>query len=163
MISISITKYITIMNKLVQKLTVLSVAVMPVLLCGCPGASYVDNDPSPKGYVVKMKNDYSDKVMVTMFISSANRDTSFCCASTENHTINISNDFYNIKSARYEDIVYTSIKSEKWNESLLDSLSNYIIGIAPFDEVYAYYKNYSIEELKNIVEHNELTKFERLK
>ena len=79
------------MKNLVQKLTVTAVAVMPVFLCGCPGASYVDNDPSPKGYIVKMKNDYSDKVMATMFISSVNRDTSFCCASTKNHTIKITN------------------------------------------------------------------------
>ena len=151
------------MMNLVQKLTVAAVAVMPVFLCGCPGASYVDNDPSPKGYIVKMKNDYSDKVMATMFISSVNRDTSFCCASTKNHTIKITNDFYNIKSARYEDIVYILIQSENWHETLLDSLYNYTIEITPFEEVYAYYKNYSIEELKNIIEHNEFNKFEKLK
>lgn len=150
------------MKNLVQKLTVAVVAVMPVILCGCPGDNCVDEN-DPKGFVVKMKNDYSDKVMATMFVSSVNRDTSFCCASIKNHTIKIINDYYNIKSARYEDIVYTSIQSENWDEALLDSLSNYVIGIAPFEEVYAYYKSYNIEELKNIIEHNELNKFEKLK
>lgn len=150
------------MKNLVQKLTVAVVTVMPVVLCGCPGDNCVDEN-EPKGYVVKMKNDYSDKVMATMFVSSVNRDTSFCCASTKDHTIKIINDFFNIKSATYKDIVYIPIQSENWHETMFDSLSNYTIEVAPFEEVYAYYKSYSIEELKKIIEHNEFNKLEREK
>lgn len=150
------------MNKLVQKLTVLSVAVMPVLLCGCPGASYVDNDPSPKGYVVKMKNDYSDKVFVRMSISNY-RDTSFCCARTNGHTIKISDEYYDLYCFSYEAAAYTSINANDWNESMLDSISKYVIDTNPFEEVYAYYKNYKLDELKSIIEKKDFGKFDRLK
>ena len=150
------------MMNLVQKLTVAAVALMPVILCGCPGDNCVEEN-DPKGFVVKMKNDYSDKVLVFMSISSVNRDTTFCCPSKNNHTTNIFGSYYDLHCHPYDAAAYTSINSEKWHESILDSISKYVIAIHPFEEVYAYYKSYSIEELKNIIEHNEFNKFEKLK
>lgn len=150
------------MKNLVQKLTVAAVAVMPIILCGCPGDNCVDEN-DPKGFVVKMKNDYSDKVFVRMSINSINWDTSFCCPRTDGHTLKITDEYYDLHCHPYDAAAYTSIDSEDWDESMQDSISKYVIGIHPFEEVYAYYKSYSIEELKNIIEHNELNKFERLK
>lgn len=150
------------MMNLVQKLTVTAVAVMPVFLCGCPGASYVDNDPSPKGYVVKMKNDYSDKVFVRMSIDNY-RDTSFCCPRKDGHTIKITGKYYDLYCFSYDAAAYTSINSKDWKDYMLDSISKYVIDTNPFDEVYAYYKNYSIDELKKFIEDNNFEKFEREK
>lgn len=150
------------MKNLVQKLIVAAVAVMPVFLCGCPGASYVDNDPSPKGYVVKMKNDYSDKVFVRMSIDNY-RDTSFCCPRKDGHTIKITGKYYDLYCFSYDAAAYTSINSKDWKDYMLDSISKYVIDTNPFDEVYAYYKNYSIDELKKFIEDNNFEKFEREK
>ena len=61
-------------------------------------------------------------------------------------------------------VVYTSIYSEEWDNSLLDSLSKYVIDTNPFEEVYAFYKvDYSSEELKKIINNGELNKLERVR
>lgn len=138
-----------------------AIAALPIVMCSCPDSCVDENEP--KGFVAKMKNDYSDKVMATINISSKG-DTSYCCISTGNHTENIIDDYYLIKSALYDDIAYTSILSKEWDDMFLDSLNKYVIDVDPFEEVYAYYKkSYSLDELKKIIENNELNKFERLK
>lgn len=40
---------------------------MPLVMCSCPGDNCVEEN-EPSGYVVKMKNDYTDKVIVRMFV-----------------------------------------------------------------------------------------------
>ena len=150
------------MKNLVQKLTVAAVAVMPVFLCGCPGASYVDNEPEgPKGYVVKMKNDYSDKVIIRMSINFG--DTTFCCPSIKNHTTKLVGDYYKFNCSSYDGITYSSIKYYDWHDSLMEAIHEYIIDTNPFDVVYAYYESYDEDKLKSIIEKNEFGKFERKK
>ena len=116
-----------------KKLVIAIVAAMPLFLCGCPGDNCVD-EHDPKGYVVKMKNDYTNRVIVTMFVNSSN-DTSYCCASLRNHTIKITGDYYKLNSALYYDVAYTSIMAEDWNDFFSDSLSKYIADTDPFEEV----------------------------
>jgi hypothetical protein len=149
--------------KLIKKFLITAVAAMPVFLCSCPGDSCVD-EHDPKGYVVKMKNDYTDKVMVYMFINAVENDTTYCCASVRKHTVNIISDYYDLHSHPSEAVAYTSIDSKDWNIEMMDSIAKYVIDTNPFEEVYAYYKkSYSLDELKKIIENNELNKFERLK
>lgn len=139
-----------------------AITAMPIVLCSCPDSCVDENEP--KGFVVKMRNDYSDKVLVRMSISSYDGDTTYCCVSVKDHTINITSDFYDLHCQPYMSAAYTSINSDEWEESMLDSISQYVIDTNPFDEVYAYFKkSYSIEELKKIIENKELNKFERLK
>lgn len=134
---------------------------MAVFLCSCPRESCVD-EHEPKGYVVKMENDYSGKVMARMFIYD--NDTSYCCVTTKGHTIKIVDDYYRLKFHSYDIATYTSINSEEWDDSLLDSISKYVIDTNPFEEVYAFYKeDYSNDNLKKIISNKELYKFERLK
>ncbi len=136
---------------------------MPVFLCGCPGsASFVDNDPSPKGYIVKMKKNYSDKVFVRMSINNY-RDTSFCCPRNDEHTIKITGEYYDLYCFSYDAVAYTSINSKDWKDYMMDSISKYVIDTNPFDEVYAYFKNYSVDELKKFIDNNNFEKFEREK
>ena len=138
-----------------------AIAALPIVMCSCPDSCVDENEP--KGFVAKMKNDYSDKVMATIFVGN-NGDTIYDCVSVTNHTFHIVDDFYTIKSARYDDIAYTSILSKEWDDMFLDSLNKYVIDVDPFEEVYAYYKkSYSLDELKKIIENNELNKFERVK
>lgn len=139
-----------------------AIAALPIVMCSCPDSCVDENEP--KGFVAKMKNDYSDKVMVRMFIDSIRNDTSYCCVSKGNHTVNIIGKYYSLNHYSYDIAVYTSIKSEDWEDSMMDSISKYIVDTNPFEEVYAYYKkSYSLDELKKIIENNELNKFERLK
>lgn len=146
--------------KVLRKFMFAAIAALPVVLCSCPEDC---TEHEPKGYVVRMDNDYTDKVMATINVSN-HGDTSYCCVSTGNHTIKIIADYYLINSALYDDIAYTSIQSTEWKETLLDSLSMYVIDTNPFDEVYAYFKrSYRIDELRKIIKNNELNKFERLK
>ena len=146
---------------LMKKLVIAIVAAMPLFLCGCPGDNRVD-EHDPKGYVVKMKNDYTNRVIVTMFVNSSN-DTSYCCASLRNHTIKITGDYYKLNSALYYDVAYTSIMAEDWNEFFSDSLSKYIADTDPFEEVYVCHHDYDMDALKAFIENNSLNKLERLK
>ncbi|MCR5497274.1 MAG: hypothetical protein K6F48_05495 [Paludibacteraceae bacterium] len=147
--------------KLIKKFLITTVAAMPVFLCSCPGESCVD-EHEPKGYVVKMKNDYSDNVLASMFIYK--EDTNYCCTTVKGHTIKITEDFYKFNCRSFDIAAYTSIKSEEWDKSLSDSLSKYVIDTDPFEEVYAYYKiDYSNEDLKRIINNKEFNKFKREK
>lgn len=147
--------------KIIKKFLITAVAAMPVFLCSCPGDSCVD-EHEPKGYVVKMKNDYTDRVIATMFVNTDN-DTSYCCVSLNNHTVKIQGDYYKLNSARYNDVAYTSITANEWNNTFLDSLKTYIIDTNPFEEVYIFYHNYDMDALKSIIKTNSLNKLERLK
>ncbi len=147
--------------KIIKKFLITAVAAMPVFLCSCPGDSCVD-EHQPKGFVVKMKNDYSDKVSALMCINNQN-DTSYYCAMRKNHTSQIVGNYYKLTLASYDDVVYTSIDISAWKDEMLDSLSKYVIDINPFEEVYAYYQNYDMVALKSIVENNSLNKLEKLK
>lgn len=151
------------MENLVQKLTVTAVAVMPVFLCGCPGsASFVDNEPeSPQGYIVRMKNDYSDKVIIRMSVNLG--DTTFCCPSIKNHTTKLIGEYYKFNCFSCDGITYSSIKSNDWDNSLMDSIQKYIIDTNPFENIYAYYEHYDDEMLKNIIGNKDFEKFERIK
>lgn len=147
--------------KLIKKFLITAVAAMPVFLCSCPGDSCVD-EHDPRGYVVKMKNDYTDKVLARMSVYK--EDTSYCCVTVKEHTLKITEDYYKLRSHPYDMVVYTSINSEEWDNSLLDSLSKYVIDTNPFEEVYAFYKvDYSSEELKKIINNGELNKLERVR
>ena len=149
-----------IMRKM-KNLMIAIVVAMPVFLCGCPGDNCVDEN-DPKGYVVKMKNDYTDKVLVRMFVHNEG-DTSFCCASIKDHTVKIVDDYYRLNCYPYYIAAYTSINSDDWDESLLDSISKYVIDKDPFEEVYVCHHDYDIDALKAFIENNSLNKLERLK
>lgn len=144
-----------------KKLVIAIVAAMPLFLCGCPGDNCVD-EHDPKGYVVKMGNDYTDKVLVRMFVHNEG-DTSFCCASITGHTIKIVDDYYSLNCYPYYIAAYASINSDNWDESLLDSISKYVIDTDPFEEVYVCHHDYDLDALKAIIENNSLNKLERLK
>ncbi|MCQ2200191.1 MAG: hypothetical protein MJZ19_10815 [Paludibacteraceae bacterium] len=134
---------------------------MPFVMCSCPGDNCVEEN-EPSGYVVKMKNDYTDKVIVRMFISSVTKDTTYCCETLQGHTINICGDYY-LLHCSYDIVAYTEICSKDWNETMMDSISNYILDTNPFSEVYACYRKYEQNELKEIIESNSLGKLNRLK
>lgn len=146
----------------ISKLKLLvAIVAMPIVLCSCPGHN-CEEENVPKGYVVRMKNDYSGNVMVTMNLSTKG-DTSYCCISKNDHTKEITEYYFNIRSAVYEDIAYLSISSSEWDDKFGDSLSLYVIDTDPFDEVYAYYNNYGIDELKEIVKKGEWYNLKKLK
>ena len=147
--------------KIIKKFLITAVAAMPVFLCSCPGDSCVDKH-DPKGFVAKMKNDYTDKVLVLMYIDS-NGDTSFCCASKKGHTLKVKDDYYILHCHSYDNAVYTSINAGEWDDELLDSLSKYVIDTNPFVELYAYYNNYDMDAIEAIIDNNTLNKLERLK
>ena len=148
----------------ISKLKLLvAIVTMPIVLCSCPGHN-CEEENVPKGYVVRMKNDYSGNVMVRVFVGDLDGDTSYCCPSVKNHTLNITGEYYVIHSQSYDIAAYTSIDCEDWDDELMESIGEYIIDFNPYEEVYAYYgENYSVEELKDIVEHDKISKFERLK
>ena len=59
--------------------------------------------------------------------------------------------------------VYLKAKANEWNENFMDSIQRYIIDTNPFIEVYAFYENYDINDLKSLINKNELNKLEKLK
>lgn len=144
------------------KLFIAIVATL-VVLCSCPGHN-CEEENVPQGYVVRMKNDYSGKVMVRVFVGGSGDETSYCCPSVKNHTLKITGDYYVIHSQSYDIAAYTSIDSEDWNDALIESIGEYVVDIDPYEEVYAYYGGtYSQEDLKDIIEHDKIGEFERLK
>lgn len=149
-----------IMKKM-KNLMIAIVVAMPVFLCGCPGDNCVDEN-DPKGYVVKMKNDYTDMASALMYVN-ASGDTTYCCVLHGKRTTKITGNYYKLSSASYDDIVYLSIKLSDWDDKYLDSLYIYVIDTNPFEEVYVYHHNYDLDALKTIIENNSLNTLERLK
>ena len=154
--------------KLIKKLTIAIVVAMPLFFCGCPGASYVDNEPNaPKGYVVQMENDYSDNVMV--YMSASEVDTFFTAEnlfSDSKHTTKLINDYYQINGAFYDRVAYTSIRLGEWNDSTKENyepIADYVIETNPFISVYAYYENYTTQNLVDIIRNGKLNTLEKLK
>lgn len=155
--------------RLAKKIMYAAIASMPIFMCGCP------EDGVPDGYVVKMKKDYSDSVMLVRlcmqnYDSSDTEvksiDTSYIWPSNKGDIEKITGDYYRLSSRyvyEYRNMVCTSISHDDWNDTLMKTISEYIIDTDPFDEVYAYYEDYGMPALLRIINQNDLTDFEKLK
>ena len=155
--------------RLAKKIMYAAIVSMPIFMCGCPDESM------PEGYVVKMKNDYSDNVMLVRFYKSnydstytevKSIDTSYIWPSNKGDIEKITGDYYRLLGRYghdYRNMVCTSIKHEDWNDTLKKTITEYIIDTDPFDEVYAYYEDYGKAALLRIINQNKLKDFEKLK
>lgn len=155
--------------RLAKKIMYAAIVSMPIFMCGCP------DEGIPEGYVVKMKKDYSDNVMLvrsynynydSSYLEVKSIDTTYNWASKKGDIERIRGDYYRllrIFGHDYRNLVCTSISYDDFNDSLMKSISDYIIDDDPFDEVYAYYEDYGMPALLRIINQNDLTDFERLK
>lgn len=105
------------------------ILLFALLMCSCP-ESNCEEEHDPKGFVVKMRNDYSDKVLVLMNVNSSG-DTTYCCSHIKDHTKLLLNDYYILHCHSYKSAVYTSISSNNWDEEYMNSISNYVIDTNP--------------------------------
>ncbi|MBP5704572.1 MAG: hypothetical protein J6X12_07735 [Paludibacteraceae bacterium] len=155
--------------RLAKKIMYAAIVSMPIFMCGCPDESM------PEGYVVKMKKDYSDNVMLirtynynydSIRYEVKSIDTSYVWPSNKDDIERITGDYYRLSSRYghdYRNIVCASISYDDWNDTLLKTISEYIIDKNPFEEVYAYYEDYGKPALLRIINQNKLDDFEKLK
>ncbi len=154
--------------KIIKKFLITAVAAMPVFLCSCPGGSYTNNEPEdPHGYIVKMGKDYSENVMA--YMCATQNDTVYSIneyISKIKHTNKLNNDYYQITGVAYNQIAYTSILLSDWDDSTIytyEPIDNYIIDANPFEEIYAYYRNYTVSDLLEIIKKGDFSTFEKIK
>lgn len=153
--------------RLTKKIMYLAITSLPLVMSSCP------EDDCPNAYVVKIKKDCSGKVLVEKMykydysgtFSNDERVDSFYSYIREDDLERITGNYYKLDhfSREFSNIMCTSINYEDWNDSLMKSISDYVIDTDPFDEVYAYYEDYSKHALMRIINQNKLKDFERLK
>ncbi|MBR6596584.1 MAG: hypothetical protein IKK68_01335 [Paludibacteraceae bacterium] len=155
--------------RLAKKIMYAAIASMPIFMCGCPEETF------PEGYVVKMKKDYSDNVMLirtynynydSIRYEVKSIDTTYIWPSNKDDIERITGDYYRLLGLYgqdYRNIVCTSVRHDEWSDTLMKSISDYIIDTDPFDEVYAYYEDYGKPALLRIINQNKLKEFEKLK
>lgn len=143
--------------KVLRKFMFAAITAMPVVLCSCPEDC---TEHEPKGYVVRMDNDYTGNVMVCMSIG---KDTVYSePIFIENHTFKLVDDYYLIY-LWYKNYAYTSIKSSEWNDTLKSVVFSSVIDSDPFKEVYGFYENYSNDYLIDLIGKGSLSKLEKFK
>ena len=153
--------------RLAKRIMYLAIALMPFVMSSCPEEEF------PNAYVVKMKENYSGQVLVVESYKYNYGDTipDFRSIDTvyfymrENDLEKITGRYYRLNSFYHEfrNIKCTSLNYEDLNDSLVKSISDYVIDTDPFDEVYAYYDDYSLNGLMRMINQNQMKDFDRLK